>query len=251
MSDSKLKRHVTKVHKNLCHKSVNQMTTLFHLAGHLNSRVKKIISDVVDCCSICKKFKKTPPRPKVALSKASSTNEVISLDLKEKRELGKHILYICDEFCGYIAAKVVPNKSPEKVMEAFHQRWVREGPGIPRKGIFTDNGGEFRNEKMKELASKYGIRMNFTAAHSPWSNGRNERNHYTCDRTIEKLMEADSSLTLEDALSHAVHSHNLQINKTGFSPIQLMFGKQSVIPGVFDGTPATMEPIVESDVYRK
>ena len=185
MSDSKLKRHVMKVHKNLCHKSENQMTSLFSMAGNLNTRVRKTIIDVVNCCSVCKRFKKTPPRPSVAISKATTNNEVISVDLKEKREYGKYILYICDEFSGYVAGVVIPNKLPDTIIEAFHRRWVREGPGIPKKGIFSDRGGEFRNAKMEELASKYGIRLNFTAAHSPWSNGKNKRNHYSCDRTIE------------------------------------------------------------------
>ena len=194
------------------------------MAGNLNTRVRKTIIDVVNCCSVCKRFKKTPPRPSVVISKATTNNEVISVDLKEKREYGKYILYICDEFSGYVAGVVIPNKLPDTIIEAFHRRWVREGPGIPKKGIFSDRGGEFRNAKMEELASKYGIRLNFTAAHSPWSNGKNERNHYSCDRTIEKLIEEDEKLSLEDAVSHAVHVHNLQVNRTGFSPNQLLFG---------------------------
>ena len=64
-------------------------------------------------------------------------------------------------------------------------------------------------------------------------------------------MEEDKNLNLEDAVSNAVHIHNLQINKTGFSPNQLMFGKQSIIPGIFDGTPASMEPIIESDAFHQ
>ena len=63
-------------------------------------------------------------------------------------------------------------------------------------------------------------------------------------------MEENPKISLDDAVSNAVHVHNLQVNKTGFSPIQLMFGKQSVIPRIFNGTPASTAPIIESDAFR-
>ena len=200
---------------------------------------------------ICRRFKKTPPRPKVAMPKANSTNEVVSVDLKERRDFKKEILYMCDEFSGFLVAEVIDNKLPESVMKAFNKRWVRQGPGVPSKGIFADNGGEFKNPKMKEAAAKYGISLRLTAAHSPWSNGKNERNHYTCDIIVDKLLEEDPSIGLEEAVSHAVEAKNLQINKTGLSPRQLMFGKQGVIPGITDGSPASMEAVTESDSFRK
>ena len=185
------------------------------------------------------------------MPKANTTNEVVSLDLKERRDYKKEILYMCDEFSGYMVGEVINNKHPETVIKAFNKRWVREGPGIPSKGVFADNGGEFKNPEMKEMAAKYGLSLRLTAAHSPWSNGKNERNHYTCDVIIDKLMEEDSKLTLEDAVSHAVDAKNMQITRKGFSPRQLMFGKQGVVPGITEGNPASMEPVVESDAFRR
>ena len=41
------------------------------------------------------------------------------------------------------------------------------GPGIPKEGIFSENGGEFKNPVMKEAAAQYGIKLNLTAANSP------------------------------------------------------------------------------------
>ena len=76
---------------------------------------------------------------------------------------------------------------------------------------------------------------------------KNERLHHSIDRTLFKLLEEDETISLEDALSHAVSSHNKQVTKTGFSPHQLQYGDQPVIPGITDGTPASMGPIVNSD----
>ena len=89
------------------------------MAGKLDKRVKQMIENVVEECKICRQFKKTPPRPKVALPKAVSTNEVVSLDLKERRDVSKYILYACDEFSGYLSAEVINNKNPETIIKAF------------------------------------------------------------------------------------------------------------------------------------
>ena len=248
--DLNLRKHITKVHKNLSHKSEDQMLKLYKMAGKDTKRIRATIKNVVSTCNICNRFRKTPARPKVALAKANTTNEVVSVDLKVLVNMKKNILYMCDEFSGFMAAKVINDKEPETVIKAFDKKWIKEGPGIPSKGIFADNGGEFKNPKMKEVSAKYGLSLSLTAGRSPWSNGKIEREHFTCDLIVEKLMEEDPKLKLDEAVSLAVYAKNLQINRTGFSPRQLMFGKQGVVPGISDGNPASMEAIVESDNFR-
>ena len=81
------------------------------------------------------------------MPKAYSTKVFISIDLKERRDFKKEILYICDEFSGFLVAEVIPNKEPESVIKALNKRWVREGPGIPSKGVFADNGGELKTPR--------------------------------------------------------------------------------------------------------
>ena len=71
------------------------------------------------------------------------------------------------------------------------------------------------------------------------------------DMTIHKLRDENPNITLEGALRAAIYSHNLQVNKTGFSPRQVTFGQQGVLPGITDGNPASMEPSRESDAVRK
>ena len=248
MNRSELKKHIVKVHKNLGHKSQKQLLLLFKMAEKNNSKTKEAIEEVVEECSICRKYKKTPPRPKIAMSKATTSNEVISLDLKEFNKENKYVLYMVDEFSGYMKGKVINDKKPDTVIKAFNKSWIEEGPGIPSRGTMTDNGGEFKNPEFKEMAAKFGLKISLTAGNSPWSNGKCERNHYSADRTIQKLREDNPHMSLEDALSAAIYVHNLQVNKTGFSPRQVTFGQQGVVPGIGD---ATMEPAIESDAVRK
>ena len=92
MTEKDLRKHIKKVHKNLSHKSEEQMLSLFKVAGKDTKQVKDAIKDVVKTCNICRRFKKTPPRPRVAMPKAFTVNEVVSMDLKERRDYKKEIL---------------------------------------------------------------------------------------------------------------------------------------------------------------
>ena len=95
-------------------------------------------------------------------------------------------------------------------MKTITKIWIQEGPGYPSRGWFSDNGGEFRNSAMLETAAKLGIKLFHTAGNSPWSNGKNERNHYSCDMTIDKLLAENPKMSLSEALSHATYANNVQ-----------------------------------------
>ena len=170
MKRNDLKKHIMKVHKNLGHKSKKQLLLLFKMAEQDDKKIRDMIEEVTDECTICRRYKKTPPRPKIAMAKASTSNEVVSLDLKEFNKENKYILYMVDEFSNYVKGEVINNKKPETIIKAFNKAWVEDGPGIPSKGTMTDNGGEFKNPEFKEMAAKYGLKVSLTAGNSPWSN---------------------------------------------------------------------------------
>ena len=54
----------------------------------------KLIKQVVRDCKICQKFGRSMVKPKVALPKASSFNEIVTLDLKQFG--GKYVLWCID-----------------------------------------------------------------------------------------------------------------------------------------------------------
>ena len=51
--------------------------------------------------------------------------------------------------------------------------------------------------------NKLGIKIEFTSVFSPWSNGINERNYYSCDVILRKAMEEDEKLKLQTAMNMA------------------------------------------------
>ena len=80
-----------------------------------------------------------------------------------------------------------------------------------------------------------------TAAHSPWMNGSCERNHATVDKLVEKLREDAPKIDLQKAVDIACFVKNTEINKTGFSPLQLFCGRSPAFPGLSDCTPSNIE----------
>ena len=80
-----------------------------------------------------------------------------------------------------------------------------------------------------------------TAASSPWMNGSCERNHATVDRILDKILEDDPQCDLQKAVNLACFVKNTEINKTGFSPFQLLCGRSPSFPGLSDCSPTSIE----------
>ena len=119
------------------------------------------------------------------------------------------------------------------------------------KDFFSDRGKDLKNKPMIEFSQHLGSRSCLTACHSSFSNGSMERNHYTVDLTILNLIKEDKEMNIEDALRKALCAYNNQIRKSGFSPNQIVYGKQSPLPGIVDGNPANYEPLEKETIKNK
>ena len=73
---------IKKIHRVLAHKKEEKMISLFRNKGNYNKKVEKIIKKVCSECKICMKYRRNTSRPKVGLPKATTPNEVVSVDLK-------------------------------------------------------------------------------------------------------------------------------------------------------------------------
>ena len=125
---------------------------------------------------------------------------------------------------------------------------LEDGLSISR--FLADNGLEFKNKEMNEYATKFGFSINFGPTYSPWSNGLNERNHYSADVTVKKMLETDKSLTLSTAVGMAAWAHNTNVNVLGFDPMSLVTGKSITFPGVSSGNIAT-ESLFDNESISK
>ena len=63
-------------------------------------------------------------------------------------------------------------------------------------------------------------------------------------------MEEDKKITLQEAVSMASWTHKTNMNVLGFSPLQLMTGKNVVFPGITSGNEA-MDSHYDDEVVRR
>ena len=96
----------------------------------------------------------------------------------------------------------------KSVIKALHKEWICN-LGYPSTGFWGANGGEFSNSNMTELTAKAGFLVKFGPANSPWANGINERNHATADRIVQKIIDTDPAISLEEAVAMAAWTHNI------------------------------------------
>ena len=227
---------LTKFHKGSGHKSEKNMMHSLSQANVVTPETRKVVKNVVSSCQECKLFGRSFPKPKTTLPKVCDTNQIITWDLKEWGQ--KYIMWMIDSFSRFAKGVVISNKKKETILKVLYYEWCCQ-LGYPTQGFWSDNGGEFRNSTMVEFVEKCQLTLRFGPSNSPWSNGLNERNHGVCDVIIKKAMQTDKTLTLQEAVNIAAWSHNTNVNKLGYSPMQLQLGKAVTLPGFTEGSIVT------------
>ena len=228
LEEKEIFKKVKHIHDSLGHPSRRVMEQMIS-----NSSFKSvpcfILNKLYENCSWCLKFRKSKPTHKVRPPMSHDFNQVITMDLKIWPKKGKIILYIICMFSRYCVAKVIPNKRPESVIKVLVQDWFQIW-GTPET-IPIDNRTEFVNSKMTAICESYSIKMLNSEAHSPNQCGLVESNHKQVDHMVEIMMDQDENISFEEALKAAVFAKNMLINVYGFSPLQLVTGRQPRLPG--------------------
>ena len=250
-----MRKKVRKLHLQFGHVSHEKLIELLEDAGQLqrNNRedrdmrtLRQEVKMVSEECDTCKKFRKTPARPVVGLPWSNKFNEAVSLDLGEFQ--GKRFLVIVDLGTRYCQACWVNIKRPEEIIKKFVKNWVAifGTPGT----LLTDNGKEFQNESVLRMCEDFGITCKATAAESPWSNGKCEKMVGLLKDAIRKMQD-ECEGNLETILYWAVASKNALHNQRGFSPNQLVFGRNPALPDLQRDVKASeLREESEEDVMR-
>ena len=162
------------------------------------------------------------------------------MDLKE---LGPSLwfLHIIDEFTRFSNAAIIRSKTA--VIKKFLQCWISLF-GAPQK-VISDNGGEFDSNEFRDLCENFNITVKTTPAYSPWSNGLCEKHNHMLAETVLKVKE-DNKCDWETALAWSVCAKNSLISSKGFSPYQLVLGRNVNLPTVLSDKLPALEGQTES-----
>ena len=245
-SEDVCRRKVTKLHKQFAHPRPDRLKDLIRKSGCSAPEILKIVDAVSQNCDVCTRFAKAPPRPAVGFPLASVFNETVALDLKTFNS--GYMLHMIDHATRYSQSCFIRNKQKSTIVKAVIKHWISMF-GPPDK-FLSDNGGEFVNDEFTEMAEKFNITVLTTAAESPWSNGMCEKHNGILGDMIEKTMN-DGVSDLELAIHWCVAAKNSLISVYGFSPNQLVFGRNPSLPSVHTDLPPAQNRNTVSTIIRK
>lgn len=234
--------NISKIHKQYCHPTAESLKSLIRTAGKYTSQIGSEIDRVTNSCEICVRYKQPGRKPVVCMPLAKDFNDTVAMDLKiYDKNKGIYLQHQIDHRTRFSTVKVIRSKDKEEIVSSVFTHWINIF-GPPKK-FMTDNGGEYVNNSFMDLCEKLNVHVVTTGAEAPWSNGLVERHHALLSSCITKIQE-DTQCSIEIAAAWAVHAKNCLSNINGFSPYQLLFGKNPVLTSVTDPyktSPTTVE----------
>ena len=218
------------LHKYFAHgstKKIGQFIKTMELENE--GEILEALENVQKSCDFCKRHKSREiPHRKVAIPQGNQFNDLMAMDLK-KLNCDKWIVHFIDTVTRYSGAAAIESKDAEEILTKMFERWIAVF-GRPKK-IISDNGGEFVNESFTEMCSVMNIEFRTSPSESPWCNGTVERHNGLLANMIDGVLE-DVQCNLDTAISWAVNAKNSLCNVFGFSPHQLVFGRNPEVPGI-------------------
>ena len=249
-NDGEKQKKIKKLHHQFGHPSARRLKILMKDAGIEDSRSHNMVDDVTNGCETCVRYKRTPSRPVVSMNMANDMNDIVALDLKEFKKGKIYFLHMVDLATRFSRSCITRSKEPKEIVEAIITTWLGSGLGAPKK-FLCDNGGEFANNIFLDLCENMNIEVMHSAAYSPFSNGVCERNHAVVDDMVYKLMAEQPNLPLHVALAWAVNAKNCLQMVGGFSPYQLVYGRNPNLPCVTKDELPALEGSTASEVIAR
>ena len=146
------------------------------------------------------------------------------------------------------AASIIRSKDPSIIIKNLINHWIRIY-GLPEK-LYSDNGGEFNNSELQDMAENLNITVKTTPADSPFSNGLLERHNAVLKETLLKV-RVEYKLDWEASLGWAISAKNSLQSVHGFSPFQLVFGRNPNLPNILEDKPPALEGTTSSEIVAK
>ena len=139
----------------------------------------------------------------------------------------RYILTIEDGWTRFVQAIPIPNKEAKTVAGALYNKYIATF-GTPME-IHSDQGTEFTNRIMEELAKGFQIKKTHTPAYNPHSNAV-ERFHKTLNQMLRTTLERDD-LQWDKVLPALTLAFNTKVHcSTGLTPFFMTFGREAKLP---------------------
>ncbi|KAF7642191.1 hypothetical protein LDENG_00262800 [Lucifuga dentata] len=216
-------------------------------------RMSADVEQKIKTCERCVR-RKTPPERAAPLFniRTSRPLELVCMDflsLEPDRSNIKDILVLTDHFTKYAVAVPTRNQKTQTVAKCLWENFLVHY-GFPEK-LLSDQGPDFESRTIKELCRIAGIQKVRTTPYHPRGNPV-ERFNRTLLQMLGTLENKDKS-HWHEFVKPLVHAYNCTWNDvTGFTPYELMFGRQPRLPvDLAFGLPTTSSPQSHSQYVRE
>eukprot|EP00253_Pinus_taeda_P010386 PITA_10386 len=142
---------------------------------------------------------------------------------------GKRYIIVCMDYVTKWAEAKAVRKATKDTMVTFLFEEIIVRYGVPRQ-IVTDQGTQFTSKLVRDLTEKYKIKHRKSTPYHPQANGQVE----STNKFLENIMTKTVQLNRRDwyeKLKDALWAYRITWkNTTGFSPYQLVYGKEALLP---------------------
>lgn len=126
------------------------------------------------------------------------------------------ILNAIDSFSRKAFSQILKNKSANEVLKGL-KKIIKKMDKKP-KTIQSDNGSEFKNDKMKKYLEKQEIKQIFSTAGTPQSQGKVERFNGTMKEMLDKYVLQNKKITMRTINKIVKNYNNVKHETLGISP---------------------------------
>ncbi len=158
--------------------------------------------------------------------------ELVGLDLTgpltESRKGNKYILGFIDYFTRLAVTVAMSDISAESIARAYLERVVAYFG--PCETLLSDRGSNFLSDIVTQICRLMQTKRVATTAYHPKTNGRIERFWGSLKTMLRMYVDQDQQ-NWDDVLPIVTYSYNSGIRTaTGFSPYQMTFGREPLMP---------------------
>ena len=225
-----VRNQVAKLHANLGHPSNDRLARMLKLQG-ARTEVVQAARDLR--CEVCSRIHPPLSAPKSSAKAPERFNEHCSMDsffILDADNQRWSVTHVVDGFCSLQYAILSKNPSSQTSCSVLFDRWVMVHG--PMKKLSVDGGPEFRG-RFPCLCQLYGIELNVLPTSAKWKAGLAERHGAILKLILLKMVHElvlNKETSLSYALAMAVQAKNRLSRRCGKSPIQVVQGRDQVIP---------------------
>ena len=225
-----IRTQVAKLHGTLGHPSNDRLARMLSLQG----AKKEVIQAAKDLkCEICRRIHPPVSAPKSSASGPERFNGHVSSDsffILDADGQRWNVTHLVDGFCALQTAILSKNPSSQTSVDLLFDRWIIVYG--PMKELTVDGGPEFRG-KFPALCQLYDVQLHVNPTSAKWKNGLAERHGSILKLLLLKMVQ-ELVLTKESdlrcAVAMAVQAKNRLMRRCGKSPIQVVQGRDDVLP---------------------